>query len=94
MKINYIRIIIYGAIFFGAFIAFFAGMFPVLYDYATAFISIGSAIVGCGVLFSIVCLRYQSCSNCQKYLNFRELPVQNCPHCGEKSQKYKQMAVK
>jgi len=85
MKINNIRIIIYGAVIFGAFIAFVPGWIHVLSDYATVFIYIGGALVVSGAIFGIICLRYHSCSNCREYLHFKEVSTNHCPLCRKKS---------
>ena len=87
MKIKIIQLMIYGAIFFGAFIAFCPAIFLALSDYATAFIYAGSVVIVSGIVFSIICLRYPSCSCCHKYLNFREQSTKHCPLCNEKDNK-------
>jgi uncharacterized membrane protein YczE len=66
MKKKYIILMIHGAFIFGAFIAFCPVVFSALSDYSSAFHYVGAGITVCGIIFSILCLRYPICSDNKK----------------------------
>jgi len=83
MKIDTIRIIVYGAFIIGALMMFSAPMSSILSNYATIFMYIGGAVVVFGMVFCVNCLRFSACTNCKEFIYFRDICAKNCPLCDE-----------
>jgi len=83
MKIDTIRIIVYGAFIIGALIMLLAAVLSVLSDYITMFMYIGGAVGAFGMIFCANCLRYPACTKCKEFVYLRKISTKICPLCGD-----------